>query len=81
MDKQPLGSHARHYYDLFQLSGQAEVIAMLESAEYASIKKDYDLVSRTHFAKSYFPPDEMSFARSDALFPPAELAATIGAEY
>ena len=46
-DKQPLGSYARHYYDLFQLSGQAEVVAMLESVEYASIKNDYDPVSRT----------------------------------
>ena len=80
-DGQPLGSYARHYYDLYQLSDKPEVLAMLKSDEYAEIKKDYDQVSRTYFAKSYFPPDEMSFARSDALFPPPELAATIGAEY
>jgi hypothetical protein len=34
-----------------------------------------------YFPKSYFYPDDMCFARSDALFPPAELAAIIGAEY
>ena len=37
-DGQPLGSYARHYYDLYQLSQQAAVLAMLQSAEYAMIK-------------------------------------------
>ena len=80
-DRQPIGTYARHYYDLFQLAGQEEVIAMLKSAEYAAIKADYDQISSSHFARSYFHPDDMSFAKSDALFPPAELAATIAAEY
>ena len=78
---QPLGTYARHYYDLFQLAAQPEVIAMLKSAEYAAIKADYDEISRTYFAKSYFHPEGMSFAKSDALFPPAELAKIISAEY
>ncbi|MGA9720920.1 MAG: nucleotidyl transferase AbiEii/AbiGii toxin family protein [Candidatus Binatus sp.] len=80
-DGQPIGSYARHYYDLFQLSHRPEVLAMLKSDEYGSIKTDYDHVSRRYFARGYFPPDEMSFARSDALFPPPELAAVIGSEY
>ena len=80
-DRQPLGSYARHYYDLFQLAAQGEVMAMLNSKEYASIKADYDRISREHFPKSYFSPEGMSFARSDALFPPAELASAIGREY
>ncbi len=79
--KQPLGSYARHYYDLFQLSTHAEIAAMLRSEEYAIIKADYDQISRQHFPKSYIFPENMSFARSDALFPPAELAVIIGAEY
>jgi hypothetical protein len=54
---------------------------MLNSMEYPSIKADYDQISRTHFSKSYFYPDDMSFAKSDALFPRSELAATIKAEY
>ena len=80
-DGQPLGTYARHYYDLFQLVAQAEVLAMLNSAEYADIKADYDRISRANFARNYFYPDGMSFARSDALFPAAHLAAQIGAEY
>ena len=80
-DRQPIGSYARHYYDLFQLAAQADVIAMLRSDEYANIKADYDEISRAYFPKSYFYPDEMRFSRSDALFPSAELAAIIGAEY
>jgi Nucleotidyl transferase AbiEii toxin, Type IV TA system len=80
-DRQPLGSYARHYYDLFQLSGHPEVQAMLRSAECAAIKADYDEISRTHFPRSYFFPEEMSFAHSDALFPPHDLAALIGPEY
>lgn len=80
-EKQPLGGYARHYYDLFQLAGQDEVLAMLRSDEYAKIKADYDAVSREHFPRSYFHPDAMSFANSEAIFPPAELMATISAEF
>lgn len=29
-DGQPLGTYARHYYDLYQLANQPEVIAMLK---------------------------------------------------
>jgi hypothetical protein len=80
-DGQPLGAYARHYYDLFQLAAETEVVAMLNSAEYADIKADYDRISRAHFARSYFHPEGMRFARSDALFPDTDLAAQIGAEY
>jgi hypothetical protein len=55
-DGRPLGTYARHYYDLFQLAVKAEVINMLKSSEYAAIKADYDEISRTHFAESYFYP-------------------------
>lgn len=80
-DGRPLGTYARHYYDLFQLAGQQEVITMLKADEYAAIKADYDRISRTHFERSYFPPEHMSFAKSDALFPPAELVQKISPEY
>jgi len=78
---QPIGGYARHYYDLYQLSSQPEVMTMLQSLEYAAIKTDYDQISRTHFPKSYFHPEEMSFARSDALFPAGDLATAIADEY
>jgi predicted nucleotidyltransferase component of viral defense system len=80
-DGRPIGTYARHYYDLFQLAAQPEVTAMLNSAEYAEIKNDYDQISRVHFPKSYFFPEAMRFSMSDALFPPATLAAALGAEY
>ncbi|HEY1757690.1 MAG TPA: hypothetical protein VGG72_20120 [Bryobacteraceae bacterium] len=54
---------------------------MLNSAEYNAIKADYDRVSREHFPRSYFYPDEMRFAKSDALFPPRSVASAIAAEY
>jgi hypothetical protein len=80
-DGRPVGSYARHYYDLTQLARQPDVTAMLASDEYAAIKADYDEISRTYFSQSYFAPPKMRFAASDALFPPAALAATLGAEY
>jgi hypothetical protein len=80
-DQRPIGSYGRHYYDLFQLAAQQEVRDMLQSPEYAAIKADYDQISQANFPKSYFHPEGMSFARSDALFPPPELAAIIGPEY
>lgn len=80
-DGRPLGTYARHYYDLFQLASQDDVIAMLKSDEYAAIKADYDTISRTHFERNYFPPEKMSFAAGDALFPVEDLAKRITAEY
>ncbi len=74
---QPIGPYARHYYDLFCLAEHPEVLAMLRSEEYAAIKADYDQISIEFFPKSYVPPPEMSFAKSDALFPPAELRSMI----
>lgn len=78
---QPLGSYARHYYDLYQLADRNEVLAMLRSEEYAEIKEDYDRISRQFFARNYFAPPAMSFSASDALFPSGDLSTTLGAEY
>lgn len=80
-DQRPLGSYARHYYDLYQLGARQEVLDMLQSDEYQSIRTDYDRVSRSHFSRSYFFPKDMRFSNSDALFPPAELEPIIRAEY
>lgn len=77
----PIGTYARHYYDLFQLAGQPEVRVMLESDEYAEIRADYDRVSKEHFPKHYIPPDGMSFAGSDALFPSGDLLVAIRRDY
>ena len=56
-DGTPLGTYARHYYDLFQLAARPEVLGMLKSPEYAAIKADYDQISRMYFPQSYFWPD------------------------
>jgi hypothetical protein len=80
-DNTPIGKYARHYYDLFQLSSQAEVLAMLQSAEYAEIKSDYDAISTASFTRDYQPPAGMSFAASDALFPPPALSAILQRDY
>lgn len=77
----PIGGYARHYYDLFCLAERPEVTAMLRSEEYGVIKADYDRISREHFEKSHVPPPDMSFAKSDALFPVAELRAMLAAEF
>lgn len=80
-DGRPLGAYARHYYDLFQLAGQDEVIDMLKSAEYGTIKVDYDQISRESFPRDYLPPHDMNFAHSDALFPATALMNRIRPEY
>ena len=54
---------------------------MLAGDEYAAIKADYDEISRAHFARSYFAPEGMRFARSEALVPPVSRAETIRREY
>ncbi len=80
-DGRAIGTYARHYYDLYQLAGRPEVRAMLESDEYGQIKSDYDRISRKHFARDYLPPEGMSFAQSDALFPTGEFLAAIRQDY
>ena len=37
-DGAPLGTYARHFYDLFQLAARPEVFDMLRSEEYAQLK-------------------------------------------
>ena len=76
-----IGGYARHYYDLYCLAERPEVLAMLRSDEYGEIKADYDRISRQHFEKSYVAPPDMSFAKSDALFPPADLRGMIAGEF
>jgi hypothetical protein len=76
-----IGTYARHYYDLHCLAERPEVLAMLRSEEYTAIKADYDRVSREHFPKSYTPPPGMTFAQSDALFPPPDLRAILAVEF
>ena len=51
-----IGGYARHYYDLFCLAERPEVPAMLRSEECATIKADYDRISRGYFEKSYVHP-------------------------
>ena len=66
----------------FNWPRRTEVIAMLKSARIRRHQSRITTqISREHFARSYFHPEGMSFAKSDALFPPAELAQVIGAEY
>ena len=77
----PLGSYARHYYDLYQLAQQSSVRTLLVTDEYNAIKEDYEKVSLAAFPQGYFRPDEMSFAQSAALFPTGELRSMIAAEY
>lgn len=77
----PIGTYARHYYDLFQLAGEPDVRRMLQSSEYSDIKLDYDRITSTHFVRDYIPPEGMSFAKSDALFPTGALAHSLGSEY
>jgi hypothetical protein len=77
----PIGSYARHYYDLYQLALTPEVGKMLSSAEYTQIRNDYDQISKAHFAKYYTPPKDLSFSASDALFPSQTLSASLAREY
>jgi hypothetical protein len=80
-DGHALGRDARHYADLHALAARSEVEAMLASDEYEELKADYDRNSRLYYPESYRPPDGMSFAASDALFPPPELRDQIEPDY
>jgi predicted nucleotidyltransferase component of viral defense system len=76
-----IGGYARHYYDLYCLAERQEVLAMLRSNEYEAIKVDYDRVSKKHFQADYVAPPEMSFARSEAIFPKGNIEMALAAEF
>ena len=54
---------------------------MFRLDEYGVIKADYNRISGEHFDKSHVPPPAMTFAKNDALVPPAELRAVLAAEF
>ncbi|MCA9124041.1 MAG: nucleotidyl transferase AbiEii/AbiGii toxin family protein [Planctomycetaceae bacterium] len=76
-----IGAYARHYYDLYQLSQHEEVLRMLQSAEYAEIKADYDEISRRFFDRGYHPPKGMTFRDSESMFPSESLNSELGPEF
>ena len=72
---------ARHYADLYVLAGRPEVLAMIESEEYGQIRADYNQKSIRFFKNSYRPPEDLRFNKSDALFLPGQLRATVEEDY
>ena len=80
-EQKPIGSYARHYYDLYQLSLRDEVRQMLASAEYGTIKDDYDRICRESYPEVYVRPEGLTFRDSPALFPDAEMEGNLKAEY
>jgi Nucleotidyl transferase AbiEii toxin, Type IV TA system len=76
-----IGGYARHYYDLYCLTERQDVLAMLRSNEYETIKIDYDRISRKHFEADYVAPPDMSFAKSEAIFPKSNIETALAAEF
>jgi hypothetical protein len=80
-EQRPIGSYARHYYDLHQLALRDEVKLMLSSTEYSEIKADYDRICSESYPDIYVRPNNLSFRDSPALFPEAALEGNLKAEY
>ena len=77
----PFDKYARHYYDLYQLAQRDEVKRLLESEDFEKIKQDCDRLSQQHFQDNHFPPKNLNFANSAALFPTGELRKAISKAY
>lgn len=80
IDGEPISTYARHYYDLSQLLPTEEVQAMLNSAEYAEIVRDYHQVTSHYFPSQAFPKN-LELATSPALFPPGEILTNLSNTY
>lgn len=78
--KEPLTTHARHYYDLFCLAHTQEVKQMLQTEEFSKIKQDCHNIGQQHF-DNYRSPEDMNFSKSEAIFPTGELRQSIAREY
>lgn len=79
-EKQPIGTHARHYYDLYCLAQRQEVQEMLNTEEYNNIKENCNNIGQQHF-NNYQPPENLSFSKSIAIFPTGDLRQLIAKEY
>jgi hypothetical protein len=73
--------HARHYYDLFQLAQCDEVKELLASEDFVEIKQDCERLSQQYFQGSHFPPENLIFANSTAIFPTDDLRKVIKEAY
>lgn len=80
-DGTAVGTHTRHYYDLYHLAGREEVRQMLQSGEYEQIKMDYDRLTSKYFPTYYCYPEEMTFGKSEALFPTPEISRAMEPQY
>ncbi|MEQ1790373.1 MAG: hypothetical protein ABL857_08010, partial [Rickettsiales bacterium] len=60
--------------------GRDEVRQMLKSDEYAELKMDYDRITRKYFPDYYCYPEGMVFAKSEAIFPTAEISRLVEPE-
>lgn len=82
-EKIPIGSQARHYYDLFCLAKHPDVQTLLHNTmEYQNIKQDCAQKSREFFnSKDEDFPKDMIFSNSEALFPTGKLRQMIRLEY
>jgi hypothetical protein len=76
----PLGSYARHYYDLYCLLQTDAVRDMLPTAEYSDIAVDYRRLTITHYPDQALPL-RMGLRNSPALFPEARLRTQLQREY
>jgi Nucleotidyl transferase AbiEii toxin, Type IV TA system len=79
-DGTPLAREARHYPDVYVLAGNAEVLAMLRSDEYMTIRDDCHAKSAEFFPGQQ-APSERSFANSPALFPTAAVLDELARDY
>ncbi|MGA9285086.1 MAG: nucleotidyl transferase AbiEii/AbiGii toxin family protein [Solirubrobacteraceae bacterium] len=77
----PLARDARHYADLYVLGEREDVRAMLASEEYRTIREDCHEKNLEYFSDTYREPPGLSFAKSPALFPPAELREQLQQDY
>ena len=74
-DGQPLGTYATALLRPLSSCRTAGSDRHAEVREYAAIKADYDQISRAHFAKSYFCPEDMASPRATRYFRLPDLAA------
>lgn len=76
-----INTYARHYYDLYCLTQKLEVMEMIKSEEYDQIKQDCNKISKENKFPDYYPPYDLKFSNSEALFPTEQLGQTLAKEY
>ena len=80
-DAGALNRQGRHYYDIYYLLAEDDVVAFAGSDDYRALAIEIDTLSQADFPGQHRAPVELRFSNSPALDPGSDIQAALALEY